>query len=116
MPDAATRKMDKGMQAEIKAVAQATIAGHLYDDAGKPLDGSQPAPGKVTTEQLLRRLGDEIARKCGCTPVYGPIKEFERANGKVLKEYKGDWYDVKDLVRMTIVAPTFGHLDPVKDM
>jgi hypothetical protein len=116
MPGDATRKMDKGMQAEIIGVAQATIAGHLYDDAGKPLDGSQPTPGKETTEQLLRRLGDEIARSCGCTPVYGPIKSFERANEKRQKEYKGDWYEVKDLVRMTIVAPTFGHLDRVKNM
>ncbi|MFT7287369.1 MAG: hypothetical protein ACI87W_001483, partial [Halieaceae bacterium] len=50
------------------------------------------------------------------TPVFGPIKEQGRAAEKVQGDYGGDWYDLKDAVRMTIVAPTPSSLKQVQSL
>ncbi len=90
---------------DVREVAQRRIRDQLLGEAG-------------TTNNLLRTLGMEIAKQCGCTTNFGPIKSEARANEKVyaptaLDGYGGDWYGLKDLVRMTIIAPTLGQVEEV---
>jgi len=86
---------------EIRAKAQDRIAKHLFADA-------------ATSLEQLRKVGEEIAVQCGCMKpgttdpwvYYGPLKNRHRASEKVVGEYGGDWYDLKDVVRMTIITPS----------
>lgn len=57
-------------------------------------------------EAECHRFGQLIAYMCNCKMIKGPMKTLVRADEKVGKDYKGDWSKVKDLVRMTILAPT----------
>ncbi len=83
---------------ELRAKAQDRIADRLFANAGE-------------TNQMLRTLGKEIADKCGCIPVFADIKDRAgRATAKVQKDYGGDWFELKDAVRMTIVAPNVSQL------
>jgi hypothetical protein len=83
---------------ELRAKAQDGIANRMFAEADD-------------TNQLLRTLGKEIADKCGCVPVFAQNKKREgRATEKVAGEYGGDWYELKDVVRMTIVAPNMAQL------
>lgn len=93
--------MNPAQLAQIRAKAQEGIARRMFNDAGN-------------TDSQLRSLGTAIADKCGCLPVFGPIKDKERAGQKVANDYGGDWYDLKDAVRMTIVAPTGAQLRQVQ--
>lgn len=60
-------------------------------------------------------LGDAIAEECGALPLYGQTKGQQRAQEKVDLEYGGDWYELKDAVRMTLVAPNAVGMDRVRD-
>jgi hypothetical protein len=94
---------------EIRAKAQDRIAKHLFADA-------------ATSLEQLRKVGEEIAVQCGCMKpgttdpwvYYGPLKNRHRASEKVVGEYGGDWYDLKDVVRMTIIAPSVAELRGVQ--
>jgi len=86
---------------QIRNKAQEGIANRLFADA-------------TATDEQLRTLGTAIAEKCGATPIFGPIKQRGRATEKVQGDYGGDWYDLKDAVRMTIVAPTSAQLKAVQ--
>ena len=58
--------------------------------------------------QELKILIEEILSdpKCaGCRPAYAPPKDRQTAAEKVQRDYGGDWYDLKDVVRATIIAP-----------
>jgi hypothetical protein len=97
--------------ADLRQKAQDRIKNQLFDDAKK--EGG--------TNDLLVALGDEIAKACECTVSYGPIKTVESAERKLKKDYKeyvpeGDWYEMKDLVRLTIIAPNPGRLEQVGAM
>jgi hypothetical protein len=90
---------------DVREVAQKRIRDQLITEAS-------------TSNNLLRTLGMEIAKQCGCVTNFGPIKSEERANEKVYAPtakggYAGDWYDLKDLVRMTVIAPTLGQVEQV---
>lgn len=88
---------------QLRNKAQQGIARRLFADANE-------------TDAELRALGTEIASKCGATPIFGPVKEQGRAEQKVQGDYGGDWYDLKDAVRMTIVAPNPISLKQVQGM
>ncbi len=65
------------------------------------------------SDRQLRAIGEEITKKLGCRAIYGKIKSEERMLQKVQGDYKGDWYELKDAVRMTIVAPNQNKLNLV---
>jgi hypothetical protein len=82
---------------EIVKKSQANIAARIYDQGN--LEESA---------KLLRALGEEIKNGCKLKDksiVHGPVKSYVRADEKVKLDYGGDWYQLKDVVRMTIVAP-----------
>lgn len=54
---------------------------------------------------LLQELGAKLAKMCGGFILVGSTKDQGRAAQKVEREYQGDWYDLKDVVRLTIVVP-----------
>ena len=86
--------MDEAFLAQIRAKAQQGIANRLFKEGNE-------------TDSLLRAFGSEVAAKTGAVPIYGPLKERAgRATEKVRDDYGGDWYELKDVVRMTIVAST----------
>lgn len=81
-----------GLLAEIREKAQKRIGENLYKQA----DGSN---------EELKALGNAIKDALpGCAIAYGPIKAKERANEKVVGDYGGDWFELKDVVRLTIIA------------
>lgn len=88
--------------AEVRQKAQQDIKRRMFDAADS-------ANAKLCT------LGGAIAEECEALPLYGPTKGQERAQEKVDLEYGGDWYDLKDAVRMTIVAPTQAGMERVRD-
>jgi len=62
----------------------------------------------------LKEIGTAIRTKCGCGVQFGPIKTWASANRKLKSDYsnyvpEGDWLQVKDLVRMTLLARDVGH-------
>lgn len=72
------------------------------------------------SDELLRSLGAKIANEFGCAIAYGPIKGLDRASQKVnapteKEGYGGDWYQLKDVVRLTIVAPRLPQVKQVGD-
>src|SRR4051812_13032393 len=85
----------------IRAEAQKRIGDRLFKAAPASLEDLH------TIGEMLAVLGECV--KPGTTDpwvYYGPIKGRERANEKVQGEYGGEWLDLKDVVRMTIIAPT----------
>jgi hypothetical protein len=95
--------MTTDLLSQIRTKAQDGIARRLYADTTR-------------TDAELRVLGADIAAQCGSVPLFGPIKLQARAGEKVRGDYGGDWYDLKDAVRMTIVAPTDAQLKKVDAM
>jgi hypothetical protein len=93
--------MTTDLLSQIRTKAQDRIARHLFADA-------------TGTDAELRALGADIAAQCGAVPLFGPIKQQGRAIEKVRGDYGGDWYELKDAVRMTIVAPTAVQLKKVE--
>lgn len=87
--------------ANIRNRAQEGIARRLFADAN-------------ASDAELRALGTDIATACGGIAVFGAIKEKGRAAFKVGSDYGGDWYQLKDAVRMIIVAPDAGGLKQVQ--
>jgi hypothetical protein len=61
-----------------------------------------PETIKDTTARL-KEIGDEAVAKFKCIAVYGPVKSKQRAQEKVVNDYGGDWYDLKDVIRMTLI-------------
>jgi hypothetical protein len=83
------------LNAELIEKSRAAIADRMYDV-------------KETNNQELKILIEEILSdpKCaGCRPAYAPPKDRQTAAEKVQRDYGGDWYDLKDVVRATIIAP-----------
>ncbi|QEH35239.1 hypothetical protein OJF2_37860 [Aquisphaera giovannonii] len=83
---------------EVFRKAQEGIRNRLFKDAKE-------------SDDLLRALGTKIAGEVpGCRTSFGPIKKMARASKKVNSPkadggYDGDWYELKDVARMTIIAP-----------
>jgi hypothetical protein len=99
--------MPRVLADEVFKKAQAGIRNRLLNEA-------------MISDFHLRKLGEEIAHECGCRASFGPIKELESANRKVLPSeadggYGGDWTQLKDVVRMTIIAPSAAQMIVVRD-
>jgi len=77
---------------ELRTKAQDRIAKQIF------------AAAKETDVQL-RAIGGPIAQEYHCIALYGPLKDMGRASEKIGEECGGDWYELKDVARMTIVAP-----------
>ncbi|BBM04017.1 hypothetical protein [Microbulbifer sp. GL-2] len=88
---------------EIRGVAQDRLMKYLYNDAG----GSN---------EQLAELASAISSNCygGLKIIPGPVKGKNRALDKINKDYGGDVYDLKDLVRMTIIADNKSCLSQVR--
>src|SRR5262245_5754766 len=90
---------------EFKKKRRDGIANRLFSDA-------------PTTLELLKDVGENVAVISNCLKpntidpwvYYGPIKERGRGIEKVMGEYGGEWHELKDVVRMTIIAPTMKEL------
>ena len=83
------------LNAELIEKSRAAIADRMYGV-------------KETSNQELKILIEEILSdpQCaGCRPAYAPPKDRQTAAEKVQRDYGGDWYDLKDVVRATIIAP-----------
>lgn len=79
----------------LRTTAQNKIGDGIYRDAAQ-------------TEQQLREFGDAAAFSTGCRAIYGPLKSRGRAEEKIADRLGGDWYELRDAVRMTLVAPDLG--------
>ncbi len=95
--------MSQDFLSQIRAQAQQRIARRMYGQADE-------------SERLLQQLGTDIATACGCTAVFGAQKNLGRAQQKVMGEKGGDWYELYDVVRMTILAPNISTLRQVQTM
>jgi hypothetical protein len=78
---------------EIRRTAQEKIFNNIYADSG------------VSSEELLT-LAQVVSEACAqCIRIIpGPTKGQARAREKTAWDYRGDFYDLKDVVRMTIIA------------
>lgn len=78
---------------EIRRTAQEKIFRNLYKDAG------------ASGEEMVN-LAREVSKSCGDRIKFipGPVKGEARARQKTAWDYGGDFYDLKDVVRMTIIA------------
>lgn len=72
--------------------AQLGNRNRMYNEAGE------------SCEQL-QVLARKIAKQCSGKVLVGSVKSLERATQKVDNDYGGDWTELKDLVRVTIVVP-----------
>lgn len=79
---------------EIIQAAEVKKANLLFKDA-KDAEGSK---------KLLEVFGNDAAKACNSKAVYGAVKDRNRAQEKVINDYGGDWYELKDVVRMTLIA------------
>jgi hypothetical protein len=89
--------VNHALLAQVRAKAQQGIADRLFAQAN-------------ASDDQLRQLARNIAAATGSTPVFGPVKDRGRAAEKVAADYGGDWYDLKDAVRLTLIAPDAGGL------
>jgi hypothetical protein len=86
------------LNAELRQKAQQGIADRMYK-AGEATDREL----HELVEEIL--LCPELAGT-GCKASYAPLKDRGTAEDKVIRDYGGDWYDLKDVVRMTIITPS----------
>lgn len=86
---------------DIRTEAQSRIGKKIYADAPE-------------SQKLLHEFGDKVAHDCGCMKVHGPIKTRERAEQKLADRLGGDWFEMRDTVRMTIIAPDMTALRKVQ--
>jgi len=80
---------------DVRAAAQHRIKTATFADAEK-------------SRVEIETIGGEIARAHGGVIAGAPLKSMERASEKVALDYGGDWHQIKDIARMTIVVPTLG--------
>ena len=62
----------------------------------------------------LQEIGTTIANRMGCRVQFGPMKTEASALRKLKDDYsafvpEGDWFEMKDLVRLTLLGKNFEH-------
>ena len=84
---------------DVRRTAQEKIFQNLYKDASE------------STEQLIA-LALEVSAACDhrIKIIPGPVKGETRAREKTAWDYGGDFYELKDVVRMTIIADNANYL------
>ena len=87
----------------IRRTAQERVLKNLYNDAD------------ASNAQLIA-LSTAIRNACAgdITAIPGPVKGEARARQKTAWDYSGDFYDLKDVVRMTLIAGDSQGLDRVR--
>jgi hypothetical protein len=65
------------------------------------------------SDTMLRIVAEKIEKDLDCRISYGPVKTLESASRKVADDYNGDWYQLKDAVRMTVIATNDGKVTGV---
>ena len=88
---------------EIRRTAQEKIFRSLYHDAG------------ASNEELIQ-LALAVSKACHdrIKIIPGPVKGEARARQKTAWDYGGDFHDLKDVVRMTIIADDKNYLNQVR--
>ncbi|MEM9060076.1 MAG: hypothetical protein AAGD13_06400 [Pseudomonadota bacterium] len=86
---------------QVRTQAQNRIGQKIYADAPE-------------SQKLLHQFGDQVAQLCGCERIHGSIKSRERAHQKLADRLGGDWFEMRDTVRMTIIAPDMTRLRKVQ--
>lgn len=116
------RAMPFNFRQELAKVAQARVQGQIF---GGEIQKTVFADGKNTrikvkqvghladSNGMLRIVADKIQQDLDCRISYGPIKTLESASRKVKDDYNGDWYQLKDAVRLTVIATNGGKLTGV---
>lgn len=108
---AVTDREGKTMTGPTKAQLDAMVKGKLpfnqqiKDAAQGRIKQNLFASGQTSKDQL-DAFGKEIEKKFGYVKyIPGPLKTEESASRKLGSDYGGDWYQLKDLARCTVVAP-----------
>jgi hypothetical protein len=117
------RTMQFDLRTELARAAQERIQGQIF---GGTIQRTVVGPnGEITrtkvqkighllqSDLMLRDVADVIQNGVDCRVSYGPIKTLESASRKVTDDYNGDWYQLKDAVRLTIVATNDGKVTGV---
>lgn len=117
------RMLPFALRTELVKVAQERIKAQIYggyaqktvvDEFGGLTRLKIKKVGHVQdSDIMLKIVADKIQQDLDCKISYGPIKTLKSASRKVKDEYGGDWYQVKDAVRLTIIATNGGQLTGV---
>lgn len=83
----------KQLLADVTARAQDKIKQGVFRDA-------------AAAEAEIAAFGQLMAKRYGAIVARAPTKSEERASQKVAADYGGDWHQIKDVARMTIIVPT----------
>lgn len=118
------RTLPADLKAELLKVAQGRIQGQIF---GATVLSSHAVPNqkKWVRDQIvkvghleasndaLEAVAAQIKNGLDCKIAHGPLKTLESASRKVADDYNGDWYDLKDAVRVTVIATNNGQLTGV---
>lgn len=90
------RSMPPNLSSAIRTLAQGTIKANLFRSLNE-------------SDDQLQKIGNDIAKNCGCKLMLGPPKTELSANRKLNDDYKGfvpegDWHEMKDMVRLTLLG------------
>ena len=117
------RTMPFAWRAEIAKLAQARVQGQIFGGCVQQTVVSETGEiswktikkvGHVQdSDVMLRIVAEKIQDGLDCRISYGPIKTLESASRKVTDDYNGDWYQLKDAVRMTVIATNDGKVTGV---
>jgi hypothetical protein len=66
------------------------------------------------SDLLLGTVAKQIESGLDCKISYGPMKTLKSASRKVTDDYGGDWYQLKDGVRLTVIATNGGKVTGVR--
>ena len=83
----------KALLDEVREKAQGKIKDAVFRDA-------------EASAKELAAFGELMAQKYGAIIARAPTKSEERASQKVASDYGGDWHQLKDVSRMTVIVPT----------
>jgi hypothetical protein len=88
---------------DLRLAAGARIKAATYADAAR-------------SKEEIDAVAAEIARFRGGFVSTAPLKSDERATQKVTLDYRGDWHQIKDIARLTIIVPTAAACTAVVNM
>jgi hypothetical protein len=118
------RTLPFALRNDLLRVAQERVKGQIF---GGNVQQTVVGPTGEITRKTIRKVGhlgesdvmlrivaEQIERGLDCRISYGPVKTLESAARKVHDDYSGDWYQLKDAVRVTVIATNQGKLTGVR--
>lgn len=117
------RALPQALNNEIIQVAQNRLRDQMFGGAAQSTVYRRGQNVRTTVQRvgdvgvaniLLRFVAERIADGLDCRISYGPIKTLASASRKVRDDYGGDWLQVKDAVRITVIATNGGLLTGVR--